>query len=69
MLGLYVQAWGASFVASYFFPRGSYLLKGLMWCCQNTSTPRGAWTACLWGALALVLGSLGVVAGLGLVAL
>jgi hypothetical protein len=67
LLGLYVLCWGALVIASYYFPGRSYLLRGLMWCCENVSTPRGAWTAFLWGALGLTLGSVGVLAGLGLV--
>ena len=32
-----LQAWGVLFLLSYFLPERSYLLKGLMWLCENTS--------------------------------
>jgi hypothetical protein len=69
LTGLYILSWGALWIASYYFPGRSYLLKGLMWCCENGGSLRGAWTALLWGALALTLGILGILAGLGLVQL
>ena len=65
-LGAYLQYWGVLFVASYFFPGRSYLLKGLVWICDNMSTPRGRWTAILWGGLALVIGTSVMLQGLGL---
>ena len=68
LTGLYVQCWGALFIGSYFFPHGSYLLRALVWVCEHTSTPRGAWTAIPWGIGALVIGGAGVLQGLGVVA-
>ena len=68
-LGVYLQCWGLLFLASYFFPNRSYLLKGLMWLCENTSTPRGRWTAILWGAFAIIMSTIPVLQGLGLLAI
>jgi hypothetical protein len=68
-LGAYLQCWGLLFVASYFFPAGSYFLKGLIWLCEHTSRPRGRWTALLWGAFAIVMGTGAMLQGLGFLAL
>jgi hypothetical protein len=68
-LGAYLQCWGALFAASYFFPRRSYLLKGFIWICEHTSRPRGRWTALLWGAFAIVMGTAVMLQGLGFLAL
>lgn len=64
-LGVYLQAWGLSFIASYFWPRASYLLKGLMWISENWSRPRGRWTAILWGVFAIGMGTMAFLQGLG----
>ena len=57
LTGIYLQLIGVLFVVSYFYPNRSYVLKGLMWCCEHTSHPvRGRWTAILWGSFAFVTG-------------
>jgi hypothetical protein len=58
-------AWGLVFIASYFFPEASHLLKGVVWCCENFGTVRGRWTAILFGAVAILLGGVAIVQGLG----
>jgi hypothetical protein len=65
LTGVYVQCWGVLFILSYYFPQGSYLLKGLMWSCEHWGTPRGKWTAILWGVFALALGGIALLGGLG----
>ena len=65
-LGLYIQSWGALFLLSYFFPGRSYLLKGLMWACEHGRGVQGRWTAILWGIFAIVLGTVPLLQGLGL---
>jgi hypothetical protein len=65
LTGVYIQSWGLLFLASYFFPSASYLLKGIMWCCENAGRLRGRWTAILWGLFAIALGSVAVAQGLG----
>jgi hypothetical protein len=67
LTGLYIQSWGALFIGSYFFPDGRHLLRALVWVCEHTSTPRGAWTAIPWGIGAFVVGGAGVLQGLGVV--
>jgi hypothetical protein len=37
--------------------------------CENSSTPRGRWTAILWCVLAIIMGTIPMLQGLGLLAL
>lgn len=69
LTAVYIQVWGLLFLLSYFFPNRSYLLKGLMWLCENTSRPRGRWTALLWGVFAIALGAIPLLQGLGVLAI
>ena len=64
---IYLQVWGVLFLLSYFLPGRSYLLKGLMWLCENTSRPRGRWTAILWGVFAILFAGYFLLIGLGVV--
>jgi hypothetical protein len=64
LAGLYLQFIGVLFVLSYFHPDGSYILMGLMWCCEHTSHPvRGRWTAILWGSFTFLMGLLAMLHG------
>jgi len=63
LLGAYMMCWGPLFVGSYFFPRGSFLLMALVWCCEH-GRPRGKWTAFLWGAYIFAGGVIMVLVGL-----
>ena len=65
LTGLYVQSIGVLFLLCYVFPDGSYLLRALMWACENWGMPRGRWTAILWGVFCLVLGGVALLQGVG----
>jgi hypothetical protein len=64
--GLYIQALGGLFLLSYWFSQHSYMLKFLMWLCETQSTPRGRWTAILWGLFCIGVGAMPVLIGLGI---
>jgi hypothetical protein len=64
---IYLQVGGGLFLLSYFHPTRSYILKGLMWLCENWSVPRGRWTAVLWGVFGILFASYILALGLGLV--
>lgn len=65
--GGHIYFWSALFLLSYYWRDASWLLRGMMWLCENTSTPRGAWTALLWSGLAFVMGSIAIIQGLRLI--
>jgi hypothetical protein len=64
LIGLYVQVWGLLFIISYFRPSASHLVAAVRWFCEHWP-PRGRWTALLWGPIALVAGTLGLLTGIG----
>ena len=66
-LGLYLLAWGAMFLASYFYSHKTFFLRGLIWICEHWSSPKGRGMAFFYAALATFLGSLAMLSGLGLV--
>lgn len=66
-LGLYLMAWGAMFLASYFFSHKTFFLRGLIWVCEHWSSPKGRGMAFFYAALAMLLGGLAVLSGLGLI--
>ena len=45
------------------------LIAAAMLLCENSSTPRGRWTAILWCVLAIIMGTIPMLQGLGLLAL
>jgi hypothetical protein len=67
IMGSYIYFWAGLFLASYFWRDASWLLRGLMWVCENLSAPRGAWTAFLWASLAFILGTISIIQGLRLI--
>ncbi|GGA78787.1 hypothetical protein GCM10011521_28210 [Arenimonas soli] len=66
-LGLYLMAWGAMFLASYYFSHKTFFLRGLIWVCEHWSSPKGRGMAFFYAALAMLLGGLAVLSGLGLI--
>ena len=66
LLGLYLIAWGCMFLASYYFSHKSFFLRALIWVCENFSHPAGRKMAFFYFALAVVLGTLSLLAGLGI---
>ncbi len=39
--GLYIQFWGILFLLSYFYSHKTFFLRGLIWICENFSSPKG----------------------------
>ena len=66
-LGLYLMAWGAMFLASYFFSHKTFFFRGLIWVCEHWSSPKGRRMAFFYAALALVLGGMATLSGLGVI--
>ena len=64
-IGIYLQFWGILFLLSYFFSHKTFFFRGLMWLCENFSSPRGRKMAFFYFALAFGLGSMGLIKGLG----
>ena len=67
ILGIYIMAWGFMFLASYYFSHKSFFLRGLVWVCEHASRPADRKMAFFYFALAVLLGGVSVVKGLGLV--
>jgi hypothetical protein len=67
LLGLYIMAWGAMFLAGYYFSHKTFFLRGLIWVCEHLSAPAGRKMAFFYSALAFCLGGAGLLAGLGLI--
>ena len=67
LLGIYIQIWGVLFLLSYYFSHKSFFFRGLIWVCENFSSPRGRKMAFFYFALAFGLGSMAVLQGLGLI--
>jgi hypothetical protein len=65
LVGIYIQFWGILFLLSYFFPHRTFFFRGLMWLCENFSSPKGRKMAFFYFALAFGLGSMGLINGLG----
>jgi hypothetical protein len=64
--GLYLQAWGLMFLASYYFSHKTFFLRRLMWVCEHFSYPRGRGMAFFYFCLAFSLGTVALMKGLGL---
>ena len=67
LTGIYIQVWGLLFLASYYFEHKSFLFRGLMWVCENFSSPKGRFMAFFYFALAFGLGTMALVIGLGII--
>ena len=65
LLGVYVMAWGGMFFASYFFEHKTFFFRALIWLCEHFSHPASRKMALFYAALAIVLGGMGVLAGVG----
>jgi hypothetical protein len=64
--GIYLQFWGILFLLSYFFTHKTFFFRGLMWICENFSSPRGRKMAFFYFALSFMLGSMALIQGIGL---
>jgi hypothetical protein len=64
--GLYVMAWGFMFLGAYLFSRKTFFFRALLWVCENLSLPRGKGMALFYFALAVIVGGIGFLSGLGL---
>jgi len=67
LTGMYIMAWGAMFLASYFFEKKTFFFRALIWVCENLSHPKGREMAFFYAALCLGLGGFGFLRGLDLV--
>ncbi|KAB7768789.1 hypothetical protein CKY51_08460 [Xanthomonas maliensis] len=67
LLGLYLMAWGAMFLASYFYSHKTFFFSALIWVCEHCSSPRGRGMAFFYAALAFGLGGVITLSGLGLI--
>ncbi|WP_133125674.1 hypothetical protein [Xanthomonas prunicola] len=66
-LGLYLMAWGTMFLASYFYSDKTFFFRGLIWVCEHWSSPKGRGMAFFYAALALLLGGMVTLSGLGVI--
>lgn len=66
LTGIYLQFWGIIFLLSYFYSHKTFLFRGLIWICENFSSPRGRKMAFFYFVLAFSLGTLSLIQGLGL---
>ena len=41
LLGLYLMAWGAMFLASYFYSHKTFFLRALIWVCEHGPARKG----------------------------
>ena len=64
-LGIYVIYLSVLPLLSYFYSRSSFILGGIMWICEQHSSPRGRRMALFYFALALALGLSALLVGLG----
>lgn len=64
-LGVYILYLGVLFLLSYFYADKTYVLRVLMWVCENFSRPRGRHMAFVYFAISLMLGLSAILAALG----
>lgn len=55
------------FLVSYFYSHKTFFFRGLIWVCEHWSSPKGRGMAFFYAALALLLGGLATLSGLGLI--
>jgi hypothetical protein len=65
--GIYLQLWGLLFLLSYFFSHKCFFFRGLIWICENFSSPKGRKMAFFYFALAFGLGTAVLLIGLGVI--
>jgi hypothetical protein len=65
-IGIYSQVWGILFLLSYFYSHKTFFFRGLIWMCEHGSIPLGRKTAFYTFALLFGIGTVFLIAGLGL---
>ena len=65
LTGIYLQFWGILYLVSYYFSHKTFFFRGLIWMCENFSTPSGRKMAFFYSALAFTLGTVAVISGAG----
>ena len=65
--GIYLQFWGILFLLSYFFSHKCFFFRGLIWICENFSSPKGKKMAFFYFALAFGIGTMALLTGLGVI--
>jgi hypothetical protein len=68
LLGVYLMAWGAMFLASYWLSHRTFFLRALIWVCEHASWPGGRRMAFFFAALTLLAGAYVTLVGSGVVA-
>lgn len=63
--GIYLQVWGILFLLSYYFSHKTFFFRGLIWVCENFSSPRGRKMAFFYFVLAFSLGTIALLQGAG----
>jgi len=66
LTGIYLQFWGILFLLSYYYSHKTFFFRGLIWICENFSSPRGRKMAFFYFLLAFFLGTMALIQGLGL---
>ncbi len=67
LLGIYIMAWGAMFLASYFYSHKTFFFRALIWVCENWSHPKGRRMALFYAAIAILFGCVSILSGFGIV--
>lgn len=65
--GIYLQFWGLLFLLSYFFSHKCFFFRGLIWICENFSSPKGRKMAFFYFALAFGIGTTVLLTGIGVI--
>jgi hypothetical protein len=63
--GVYVWVIGLLFLLAYYYEHKSVVFRGLIWVCEHFSSPRGRKMAFFYFGLGAVLGTIGILQGLG----
>ena len=66
LTGMYLQIWGILFLLSYYFSHKTFFFRGLIWVCENFSSPRNRKMAFFYFVLSFGLGTIAFSKGIGL---
>jgi hypothetical protein len=67
LVGTYIIYIGCLFLSSYYWSHKTFVLRGFMWICEHFSSPAGRKMAFFYFALCLFLGTMALMAGLGVI--
>jgi hypothetical protein len=66
-IGANIIYYGLLFLSSYYWSHKTFVLRGLMWACENLSHPSGRRMAFFYFALCAFLGSMAILSGWGMI--